>query len=877
MRRGDLAAGVMYLLLAAGPAAWVLLGGWAWLPRHSAARDLPWTRTAAHGQVASGAPLNHDLSDAFNLVLPDRHLLHRSQVPPPPAWNDLILGGVPHQANPLTSAAYPPAWIFAAWDPMDGLLMEAALHVLLLGVFFHLFLRCAGLGPAGSAVGGMGLMLSGWVAAHAHNVPLVDTLAWVPLGLVALELRARGARVMPLLLLPLSLGLMWCAGFPQLAVYGSLALALYALPVLGEAARKRGIRALPREAGVLGGLALLGLALGALQLAPLLQALPHVGHQDMPESALQAGRLRAGAWWGLGAPRLLGDPMEPPSGGWQRDPAALLVLGEPTPDGIRPPRSMNWSERTLYPGVLVLLLALGALPRLRRRPVAALLLVGLVGGVAATLPAAISLLAGLPGFDVGQPSRALVLVCLALPGLAAFGADRLWERSQVRGRPTLSWMSLVMGVLLALPGVWAWAAPETALRQAGELLVASGAEERLGVAEPRPVAAYLPVLRGPMVRLRTDLLVMAAAFMACGGLLLLANRPPGPGRRLARGLLPLLVAAELLVFLVPANLPVPQRELFAVTPGIRYLQENLGGDRFMRTAPDAQEAVREADVLLVPNLGMVFGLRDAQGYRELVPRRYLELFRGTSALVLPVGLAGVPAERAGSPILDLARVRFLVASGRLEPLEPLRAYPPPGREKDAELWIYRNPDLLPHAFLVGRWRFLDAGPALEAVRSGAVDLREEAVLEESAFAGSEMPQGAAGGAPARLVKDAPGELEVVVEGPGLLVVTDTWMPGWEAVVEPEGGGPGNERPVLRADAAFLGVPVLHEGPARVRLRYRSAGGMLGSGLSAAALAVMLALGGIAATRRSAAARPGAPRPQKRDAEQTTGPPRAGEA
>jgi hypothetical protein len=84
-------------------------------------------------------------------------------------------------------------------------------------------------------------------------------------------------------------------------------------------------------------------------------------------------------------------------------------------------------------------------------------------------------------------------------------------------------------------------------------------------------------------------------------------------------------------------------------------------------------------------------------------------------------------------------------------------------------------------------------------------------------------------------REAPGRWEVTASGdaPSLVVVAESWFPGWSARVD------GRPSPLLVADGAFLGVPV---GPGRhaVSLEYGvRASAVLGRVATGAALAVCL--------------------------------------
>ncbi len=87
----------------------------------------------------------------------------------------------------------------------------------------------------------------------------------------------------------------------------------------------------------------------------------------------------------------------------------------------------------------------------------------------------------------------------------------------------------------------------------------------------------------------------------------------------------------------------------------------------------------------------------------------------------------------------------------------------------------------------------------------------------------------------QVVADRPTFLEVKASlpGPGLLVVRDSFMAGWEATVN------GDAATILRADLAWRAV-VLPAGEHAVRLTFRQPGLMAGAGCSAGG--VVLALG-----------------------------------
>ncbi|MFP4173715.1 MAG: hypothetical protein ACLFV4_12465 [Candidatus Hydrogenedentota bacterium] len=88
----------------------------------------------------------------------------------------------------------------------------------------------------------------------------------------------------------------------------------------------------------------------------------------------------------------------------------------------------------------------------------------------------------------------------------------------------------------------------------------------------------------------------------------------------------------------------------------------------------------------------------------------------------------------------------------------------------------------------------------------------------------------------RVVVDVPE-----TPSPGILVLADTWYPGWRATVN------GQPAAVFPVDGIFRGVVLPDEGPHRVVFRYAPRSFQAGLGLSG--LAVLITLGGVFAMRR----------------------------
>jgi hypothetical protein len=154
--------------------------------------------------------------------------------------------------------------------------------------------------------------------------------------------------------------------------------------------------------------------------------------------------------------------------------------------------------------------------------------------------------------------------------------------------------------------------------------------------------------------------------------------------------------------------------------------------------------------------------------------------------------------------------------------------------------VYRLPNALPRARIESRARVV---PTIAEVRrltlAGEIDPRREVLLHDPE-AGQVVTalerlgsDGAAAGT-ARIVVDRATEVAIDADAPrgGLLVLADTYYPGWEADLD------GSPRPILRANIAHRAV-FLPPGTHRVTFVYRPRSVISGAMLTIVGLMVVL--------------------------------------
>ena len=227
-------------------------------------------------------------------------------------------------------------------------------------------------------------------------------------------------------------------------------------------------------------------------------------------------------------------------------------------------------------------------------------------------------------------------------------------------------------------------------------------------------------------------------------------------------------------------------------------------------------------------------------------RERVELVQGYPESIAPgrmqrlLGELGLDPERSLLPdwervgargrLLDLLNVGcVLVPAGARLDAERLELAPAGGL---GDAVLYRRAHPLPRAFLCHRALAVpDADTAWQALVRPGFDPAREALLE-----GAALPALADGSGTVRVDAGAPGELALAVStsSPALLVVAQSWFPGWRARVD------GQEAPVYRADYVAMAVPIA-AGEHRVVLCYGSRAVHAAAALSALAILATVGL------------------------------------
>ncbi|MEA2364195.1 MAG: hypothetical protein QOD71_3340 [Thermoleophilaceae bacterium] len=785
-RRPTLTAALVYLLLSLAMFAPAMAPG-----RTLSVSDYLWTGTPWDSSRPAGVPVlgsNREQTDSVFMFQP--FLQHtRAELPDVPLWNPYIMGGRPFHANSQSATLSPfsvPAYVLPFWDSL-AVIAALKLFVAALGAF--LLARAFGMRFAGALMCGLVFGFSLWS---------VTWVSWTTMSIWALlpwlcllaELCVRRPGPLPFAGLSVATGFQFLGGHPSSSFQVMVAVTLFWV-VRAVASRPLRERDLRLRLFTLGAALVTGTALAAITLIPFVELLSHsidlkartAAASDAHEPARYLLGVFLHDWWGRGS----------------RAPLEFASALE---------------EHAWYVAALPLMLAVSALalaPRRERIVVAAVGLVALA--VATGIPPFFDVVKALPGFDAARNGRLGVVSVLCVAVLAGWGLDDLTAAVAPERRRRLALAACAL--LFAVPFVWV--ARRIDLGALGDSLRVAW-----GFADPTPGAAA-------EIRLASLLewLVLGAASLA-----LLALRLRGRlGATAFVGLALALVALDLFKAGMGYNPAIPESHAVQpATPAIRYLQEQRPA-RFAGLHPEAPITLA---VPISPNVAMRYGLYDARGYDFPFEERYAELWRSVIAKSPDCNYAFCPESAGRSPralqALGLLGVTDLLQNRR-DP--PLRGFEVAYEGPDAR--IYRNPGALPRAFLVDRQVVAPgADAARDTVTAAGFPARNVAVTERR-IAG--IPEGTAGSAAGSAGISAYEDERVVVDTDAdrraLLVLTDSWFPGWKASVD------GRGVPIDRVDYLIRGVAV-PAGKHRVEFRYQPASWRAGWIVSLLALIAIVA-------------------------------------
>ena len=141
--------------------------------------------------------------------------------------------------------------------------------------------------------------------------------------------------------------------------------------------------------------------------------------------------------------------------------------------------------------------------------------------------------------------------------------------------------------------------------------------------------------------------------------------------------------------------------------------------------------------------------------------------------------------------------------------------------------LYKNLSAFNRAFMVYHYIIADSDQqALDLLRTYSVRLNKVAIVFQQDVQGMPMTAGTQGTSAVTFIKYTPGyiKLSCTTSQPGLFFISDTYFPGWHALVD------GKKMKIIRADYALQGI-WLSQGTHTIELNYDPASFKYGALLS----------------------------------------------
>ena len=433
-----------------------------------------------------------------------------------------------------------------------------------------------------------------------------------------------------------------------------------------------------------------------------------------------------------------------------------------------------------YVGAVPLFLAWAALRERREGQVGFFTVLALAGLVLALgkYTAIFSFFHQIPGFSLFRiPTRFLLWFALGASVLCGLGLDQVLRRE--RQRPASGW--LLAAVLGAASVGLLWAS--------GVALFGDGSEP----------TRYIHHLRGDGLRLVGALVI---------GVWLLSRR----ARRAAAWAAPVAIFVELYSFGADFNGTI-EPTAYTETPATA---REILADHTAAAPPRIVSLVNERNSPFDWHGGWVYDLESYRRYNETLRMYSGGLYGVANALPgwSPLHLYRHGEFARGYPsFAALAGVEYAVRYSRGEGFE-----------------VQRLSTALPRAYVVGQFHLANSPRAGLSYMARGFPMRREVVLEKAPTT-SVGPGGAA-----QIVRYEDEEVAVSLtdSAGGILVLSDTYYPGWRAFVD------GVERPILRANHVFRAVEV-PAGAQEVVFSYEPDSFRYGLLISVAAVALWLGL------------------------------------
>ena len=676
-----------------------------------------------------------------------------------PLWNPYLFGGHPYLGASMQTALSPFKLLYLVLPAERAFSLGIVLEFVLAGLFMFLFLRSLDRSHCAAFIGSLAYSLnSAFVLGYWFAPP---SFVWVPLTLLLFERSVQRDSWYAAIGSGLVLGLAYLSGNVQSAFYaGFVCVSYFAASVFGvePAQRKRAII----RASLVG---LIGAMVALPQWLPTWELIMRQGGGQ--EGITHRQHLQPSLRHTVFGPLFLLEFVFP------------ALAGSPETYDLTKLVGSGMSEFTGYIGVVPFVLFLCGASGSRDWRVRALLLVS----------AGVFVLVFFTPMSRYVYHRFFVVYVFASATIAGYGTDLLLNPSttvQRNVRRAFAWMAAVCAAVvigLLLVQLLVHARRDVLLTKANQYVLAHLESSALR-GNQNWALARVPLFVDRF-RITSACFWIPIMSFAAAGACWLAYARMKIGRAFLAAVLVAATATDL-VAMGRSWLPQIDLQKYPLYPPVKVLAPVLADHDLFRV----DHWVKSRRLILPDSSLMMYGIACLQGNESIWPE----------------SIDSLPHEVNGkfNRLLDLQNVKYLVTDGSTDlPAERFQLV-----AEAAGTRIYRNKDCLPRAMFVPRWQVeRDRTKILAMMTAESFDPREIVFLEHepsekfAAMQPAMLMAPTNGAAHVQVKRYAPRRMEVQVHSPtdGVVLVADTYYPGWKARVD------GQEAHVYRADYILRGV------------------------------------------------------------------------
>jgi hypothetical protein len=725
-----------------------------------------------------------------------------------PVWTHLIQCGFPLLADGQGALVYPlNLLLYFVFPSPVAHNYGIVIQTLLTAGFMYAFIRTLGIGRMPGIIAGWIWVFAGPVATSIGS-PALNGLAWWPLMFLLAERLSSTCSLRLIAASALVMGMGWLGGFPQTTLYGIFGASGYLVfrtIMFHEKKFRRMV--FPLAGWTVAGI--IGIGIGAVQILPTL---------EMSSLSIRAGGTDY----------------------------AFATQGSMLPTGLASFLLPDWTKLADYwlagPNLFMGFVCFAAaLLTIRRKMDSrtvffwALALIGCFISFGKFNPL-YHYIYNWPGLHfLRVPARFLYVTMFCISILSAIGFQRLFgnapeeaseKRKMMNGLAALMGLSLLgsIGGSLLLhqgKGLFLKAAQAYVSRsmigQAYKMQNAEYYQNRINHMFTDIASALSP--------LSMEFIVSIVLALAALTVIAVWLRRPKTARY--AGIILCLLTGTNFLFLWHGPLKVHTVKDLDAPALAKFCAEQPGLFRLysVNSPEDIQAGTWRFD-RLDADYNMLFNVASTGVYSALGSKRYFELLGPLGNANLAFGMPPVSSEEVekGLPVLNLLNARYVLSARALN-ISGLRqeCFGPP--------FLYRNEKALDRAFVVASAKIVSGASAMpDSMRTAMFDPSETVLLENAPA--ENIKNGKRSSARISVYKDQLIKLDAT--GPGWLVVSNLYYPGWRAWVDKR------EAHIYCGDYVFQTLP-LASGDHAVELRFSSGSFKHGLMLTIISLAAVLLL------------------------------------